>query len=1108
MAGLHITTSNMMEILVARLADVISTPLASPLSAEIVLINSRGMEKWLSMQLAEHHGVCANMSFNFPRPFLMSLLENATGLPGGSNYYHPDCLTWKLMKMLPDMSRHEPFREIRHYLARGGSVHSTKLYQLSSRIAQMMDQYLVYRPEMIRNWETGRTHNEDEIWQAELWRTIAAESPAPHPAALLSLFREKLLSANPKSLNLPERISLIGISALPPLFIEMLNDLAPRTKVHLFLFNPCREYWSGIMSDREMESAHNRFNTKAQPRLSEEELFLEQGNPLLASMGKVNRDFLNAFADVSARHQDYFVLPDEATLLRCLQSDILNLVDRGKGEAMPIGFTDVDHSLEIHSCHSPMREVEVLYDRLLSLFDEDRALQPRDILVMTPNIDTYATLIESVFDRTKEETVTGVDSYIPFSIADRKHLRNNPLTDAFFKILELSESRFEASRILALLDSRPIRDTCHIGEDELPLIRRWVEETGIRWGIDADTFAELGLPSHEANTWRSGMDKMLLGYALPGENRHLFLDILPYDAIEGENAQVLGYFLDFLDQLFASVSLLKESHSLKQWHTILEDIVERFFAVKGDDDGLFDHQHLLDTIHDLSTAAAISGFDDAAPLAVIQELLKDRLEAAGFSGGFLTGGVTFCAMVPMRNIPFKIICLLGMNHQSFPREATKLSFDLIDRHPRRGDRSKRDDDRYLFLETILSARERLIIFHTGQSIRDNTCIPPSVVVSELLDYIDQGFFLKSSSPGKTRALLKGWSPMRNHLVTEHPLQPFSPGYFTGADGAFSYSGENCRAAQSLTTQPESPRSFSSTSVPRTGDNFENIVISDLLRFFRQPARFFVTKTLGIRLPEEEEKPDDTELFTLTGLTKYDVAQTLLESKMEISSLEDEYRGLLSSGKLPLGAVGQTHYELLAPVVGRFADRVARCLPDENKQQIPIDLSAGDYRLTGQIDLWSSAGIFAYRYAELKGKDYLNIWLQHLILHVASPELPWENRLAGRKEWLRFTRPDQAAGLLTRLLDLFHEGLTRPLKFFPQTSLQYAKALHSGKSPQAALNSARAAWQETDFSRGEEGDPYFRLCFGKMDPLDEEFCTLAEAVYQPLLSHQFPLSNSD
>ncbi|MBN1548897.1 MAG: exodeoxyribonuclease V subunit gamma, partial [Syntrophaceae bacterium] len=494
MPGLHITTSNMMEILAARLADVMAEPLASPLDEEIVLINSRGMERWLSMQLAEHHGICANMSFRFPRPFFMDLLEKATGTFGSTALYQPDYLTWKIMKILPETSGKIGFEMIRHYLAPDDEGNSLKRYQLARRIAYVFDQYLVYRPEMILNWESLRIGNE-EAWQAALWRSLFADAEVPNSAALFNLFRDKIRCSDPGTVPLPERISLIGISALPPLFINMIHFLATVTDIHLFLLNPCREYWSEILSEREMEKRLQRLKPEMLDSMSEEDLLLEKGNPLLASMGKISRDFLFAFADDTAQHQDFFALPGDTTLLRAVQSDILNLADRSKGDAPPLQLAAGDRSLEIHSCHSPMREVEVLYNRLLALFEEDPKLMPRDILVMAPDIDIYAPLIESVFNRTEEEMVNGEGSHIPFSIADRRHARNNPVSDAFFKILAVSESRFEASQVLALLDSPVIRDSFDIAEDETALIRRWVDETGIRWGIDAETLSNLNLPS-------------------------------------------------------------------------------------------------------------------------------------------------------------------------------------------------------------------------------------------------------------------------------------------------------------------------------------------------------------------------------------------------------------------------------------------------------------------------------------------------------------------------------------------------------------------------------------------------------------------------------------
>lgn len=1108
MAGLHITTSNMMEILAARLADVMSVPLTSPLSPEIVLINSRGMERWLSMQLAEHHGVCANMSFQFPRQFFLDLLQNITGAPGMPDSYHLDCLTWKVMKHLPDISGQPGFETIRHYLGSHGSENDRKRYQLSRRIARVFDQYLVYRPDMILDWEADRIHHEDEGWQSALWRALSRNTEEVHPVALFALFKKMIQGSASPIASLPERISLIGISALPSLFIDVILTLSTWTDVHLFLFNPCREYWSEVLSEREREHRLKHLHLKTDVALAEEDLLLEKGNPLLASMGKISRDFLFALADAPSQHQDFFIRPGEATVLRTVQSDILELVDRSKGEVPLLPLSETDRSIECHSCHSPLREVEVLYDCLLSLFESDPQLKPRDILVMTPDIDTYAPLIESVLKRPDEETRQDTEVYIPFSIADRRHMRNNPVADTFLKILDLAESRFEATRVLALLDSPMIRRAFRLSEEETALIRRWVGETCIRWGIDDNSFLELDLPNLSRHTWRHGIDRMLLGYALPGENRRLFEDRLPYDGIEGERAEVLGRFIDLMNGLFSVCKQLREEHSLKAWQTLLDELCVQFLQMDEEDEALFHHRHLIDTINHLSNVADTSGYFELLPLAVIRDHLSEQLEGAGFSGGFLSGGVTFCAMVPMRSIPFKVIGLLGMNHGQFPRESTPLGFDLIERHHRRGDHSKRDDDRYLFLETILSARERLIIFYTGQSIRDNSPIPPSVVVSELLDYLEQSLVRHPEPSGEAGRQISAQEEIRKHLLTIHPLQPFSPVYFSGDRQRFSYSGENCRAAQSLTAHPEPPPAFVGSPLPLDNNLFPNVATKDLLRFFRHPARFFIEQSLGIQLRAEEENPDDAEAFILSGLSRYGVAQTMLENRLNATVSDQEYRILTESGALPLGTVGQCDYQTLAAGIDHFSGQISPLLPEAKQVEFNVDLTLLDIRMTGRIMLPSPQGFFSYRYADLKGKDYLNAWLLHLVLSVIAPERPWQNILAGRRDWVLFQTPREPQTILMNLLNVYRDGLTRPLPFFPQTSLQYAVAISSGKTPTEALSVARKTWHATDFSRGEEDDPYYRLGFGKGDPLNETFCALAEAVYTPLLMHRSVFADAD
>ena len=1093
MAGFYITSANMMEILAARLADVLSLPAASPLAPDIVLINSRGMEHWLSMRLAEHHQICANVAFQFPQPFLMSLMARVTGI-AETQEYHPDFLTWTLMNDLPPLCREGKLPRINSYLFTEQELQETKLYQLSRRMAHIFDRYMACRPEMLSSWQAGKLAHEDEEEQFHIWRHLTGEKSSPAPNILLSVLKQKIAAVDFDKTILPERISLVGISSLPPLFLDILHALSLRTDIHLFLFNPCREYWSGIMNNKEIASTVKQFSQGETP-VEEEKLFLEQGNPLLASMGKTGRDFLTELGNIEAHYQDYFVLPGDGSLLSAIQSDILNLVNRGKDGAPRQRVAEGDRSLEIHACHSPAREIDVLYDRILTLLDNDKSLNPRDILVMTPDIEVYAPLVNAVFGHAAEGDGNGGLPYLPFTIADRKHAYDNPLTQGFFKILELAGARFEASRVLSLLDNRGIRECFRITESDIPRIRTWVEQGGIRWGICGDAADAETFPPDPQHTWRRGMDRILLGYAFGGEQTRPFMDLVPYDAANDEHGDILGCFFNFLNCLFQAADNFHSSHTLAQWRKIMTQIAQNFLEVKETDPWFPHYDYLLKTIRQLEDIAP--SFPGAVSISIIRSHLRDHLKAPGFSGNFLSGGITFCAMVPMRSLPFRVIALLGMNHLLFPREGRKTSFDLMDQRPRRGDRSVRDDDRYLFLETILSAREKLMLFYTGQNIRDNTAILPSPVVMELTDYARQGFFLSREAATEDQQ-----DNLYDHLVTRHPLHPFSPSYFTEDSKNPSYRREYFSAAQVLakTVSPPERRPFITTPL-KTDFPGDNIALADILSFFRHPCRFFVHDVLNIHLEEERKVIPDTEIFSLAGLDQYVAEQELLELKLNKVSDRDICQILTAEGKLPLGAVGQHYYESLRQEADIFVQRLTDHVPRRTGEMVAIDLPCGHRRLVGSVRLWSPQGLFSYRYADLKGKDYLPAWIQHLVLQASFPERIWENHLAGQDAWYRWSATTGSAGLLVKLLDLFQEGLTRPLKIFPQTSLAFAQALHEGKPQEKALQKARKIWE-----REEENDPALKLCFREDTfPLDNDFTATAAEVFMPLLHHLSPCS---
>jgi len=1085
LSGLRLFTSNRLEILADRLSAVLSEPLTSPLDAEVVLVQSRGMERWVSMQLAQRQGVCANCRFPFPNHFVHEMFQKC--LPDLSEHspFDPGILTWRIMKLLPSCITRPGFESLRAYLS--DTQGDLKRFQLSERIADTFDQYLLFRPQMIFNWERGQADH----WQAVLWMELVKACGKAHRAALGRHFLETLKDSSSLQKDLPERISIFGISALPRFHMEIFSSLARLTDVNLFLMNPCRQYWGDIVSDWEMTKKTVSQSTED---FTPEDLYLEKGNSLLGSMGTLGRDFFDLINTFDLEEFRSFESPEANHLLSCIQSDILDLRDAQHKSAEKRVIRPNDTSIQIHSAHSPMREMEVLYDQLLHMFEKDPDLNPKDILVMTPDIETYSPYIQAVFDRPVDDP-----GRIPFSIADRSVRKESDIVEAFLAILDLTNSRFGASQVLAVLESHMVQRKFGFMQTDLDLIRRWVEETRIRWGIDGKSRAEFGLPPSPENTWRTGLDRLLLGYAMPGKEEKMFDDVLPYDLVEGAETLVLGRFCEFVAQLFSHVPSLGQPRTLDKWAASLIRLLEDFFL--SDEDSEREMQVIRQTLNDLDTMSSASGagFDEEIDINVIKWHLGHALEQKGFGFGFITGGITFCAMLPMRSIPFKVICIVGLNNDAYPRESKPLGFDLMARYPEPGDRSRRNDDRYLFLEVMLSVRTKLYISYVGQSIQDNSFIPPSVLVSELMDYIEQGFDI----PGEN---------ILDHMVIRHRLQAFSPKYFKKDDKLFSYSRENLEAAQGILKPRKSPVPFIST---RLGDppvpEWKTIDLNDLSRFFGNPTRFLLEKRLGVNLEERGWKLDEREPFELRGLEKYQLEQSLVKQELEGKDPYDFLPLARAVGQLPHGTVGECLFEDMISGSVRFAEKISSYL--EGPQSVPLDadMCLSGFRLTGRIDSIYPERLIKYRYTRIKPKDRLNIWFQHLFLNrLATDHNPRMSLLAGLSpkgkdpQWVayEFLPVENSQEILENLLEKYWEGLLIPLHFFPRSSWEYAqRVVEKGTPLEDALESARSTWVGNDYAPGECEDAYYQLCFANTDPLDSEFQDIAEEVFGPLLEHQ-------
>jgi exodeoxyribonuclease V gamma subunit len=1089
--GLTLYLSNRLENLADRLAEMVRAPVGAPLQPETIVVQSRGMQRWITMELARRNGISANAHFPFPNTFLDGVYRRLFPDLPETSPFEPDMLTAQIMKALPGLSELPEFASLRHYLQDDPS--RLKLYQLSDRIAATFDQYMVFRPQMILAWEKQAERCEPENrWQPLLWREIVRNSVHSHRARLQKELLHHLQIRPEAEPLLSERIHIFGISYLPPFHLQVFAAMARAAQVNLFLLNPCREYWADILDTRDIQRLTRQYTIGEE---TEAYYYLDRGNPLLASMGTLGRDFLSLVSDTDCQILDGFTEVEGRDLLTAVQSDILNLVDRTasepagtfqNSESAPVDATAPrrselsgrDESIQIHACHSPIREIEVLYDRLLAMFDGHSDLKPRDVIVMTPDIESYAPFIDAVFGTQLDSSQT-----IPYSIADQSARFSSPVVDAFLQLLALKGSRFSVSQIGSVMELPGVKERFGWTQPELEQIFKWIDDVGIRWGRDAQSRSLLGLPPLTANTWKEGLQRLLLGLAMPDEQQVLFAGIRPYDPIEGQDGQVLGKLLDFLQQVFRLADLLCQPCRPLQWQERLNEMLEQFFLFSERSER--DLHQIRQALTNLSRMETIGGYDRELSVEVVAAQLEKSLVRSPHASGFLSGGVTFCAMLPMRSIPFQVVCLVGMNNEAIPRNQRPLGFDLIHRHPQPGDRSRRNDDKYLFLESILSARRTLYISYVGQSVEDNSRKPPSVLVSELVDYLGRGFGIAEDA-----------------IVVRHPLQPFSPRCFESDRPALlSYSRENFEAVRNRRL-PRDPEAFFSDPLPQPPPQHKTLTVEQLGLFFQQPVRYLLQQRLSLRVEEGAVDELDHEPFRLEALARHQIGQKLVERGLSGFDLAADFDLQKATGRLPQGTVGESAYREIQLQAEGFIRKVRSEVRDQPSQHQPVDLHIADFSLHGVLTDLYPQGRIQCRFARMKARDVLSAWIGHLCLGLLTEEpLPFRSTLLTADAILRFTSVRQPDVILEELLRIYWRGLQEPLHFFPELSLQFFREVFQKKrKPADAVRMVRKRWAGDEYARGQLDDPYVRICFERTDPLDQSFQELAEAVFRPILRH--------
>lgn len=1098
---LRVYHSNRLDVLEALMEFIVERErLDDPFEPEMILVQSTGMAQWLQMTLSQKFGIAANIDFPLPASFIWDMFVRVLPEIPKESAFNKQSMSWKLMTLLPQLLEREDFTLLRHYLTDDSD--KRKLFQLSSKAADLFDQYLVYRPDWLAQWETGHLVEglgEAQAWQAPLWKALVEYTdelgqPRWHRANLYQRFIETLESATTCPPGLPSRVFICGISALPPVYLQALQALGKHIEIHLLFTNPCRYYWGDIkdpaylaklltrqrrhsFEDRELplfrdsENAGQLFNSDGEQ---------DVGNPLLASWGKLGRDYIYLLSDLeSSQELDAFVDVTPDNLLHNIQSDILELENRAVAGVNIEEFSrsdnkrpldPLDSSITFHVCHSPQREVEVLHDRLLAMLEEDPTLTPRDIIVMVADIDSYSPFIQAVFGSAP------ADRYLPYAISDRRARQSHPVLEAFISLLSLPDSRFVSEDVLALLDVPVLAARFDITEEGLRYLRQWVNESGIRWGIDDDNVRELELPATGQHTWRFGLTRMLLGYAMESAQGE-WQSVLPYDESSGLIAELVGHLASLLMQLNIWRRGLAQERPLEEWLPVCRDMLNAFFLPDAETEAAMT---LIEQQWQAIIAEGLGAqYGDAVPLSLLRDELAQRLDQERISQRFLAGPVNICTLMPMRSIPFKVVCLLGMNDGVYPRQLAPLGFDLMSQKPKRGDRSRRDDDRYLFLEALISAQQKLYISYIGRSIQDNSERFPSVLVQELIDYIGQSHYLPGDEAlncDESEARVKA------HLTCHHTRMPFDPQNYQPGN-LQSYAREWLPAAS------QAGKAHSEFVQPLPFTLPETVPLETLQRFWAHPVRAFFQMRLQVHFRTEDSEIPDTEPFILEGLSRYQINQQLLNALVEQDDAERLFRRFRAAGDLPYGAFGEIFWETQCQEMQQLADRVIACR--QPGQSMEIDLACNGVQITGWLPQVQPDGLLRWRPSLLSVAQGMQLWLEHLVYCASGGN--GESRLFLRKdgEW-RFPplAAEQALHYLSQLIEGYREGMSAPLLVLPESGGAWLKTCYDAQNDamlddDSTLQKARTkflqAYEGNMMVRGEGDDIWYQRLWRQLTP---------------------------
>lgn len=1067
---LKLYQSNKVERLLAQLVALLLEHEGSPLEQDIIVVENPGLAHWLKMQLAHALGIAANIEFPMPSRFLWQIQRQLMPEIASESVFTKASLTWLILEGLQDESlmQQNEFELLRHYLHTqkddSESDKALRAYRLATTIADLYDQYLVHRPDWIDQWQAKSFEIDgkplaDQAWQGIFWHYLIEKIKGKglsekHRANLVNDFMSELEKADAK--KLPKRVIFFGFTSLPKQQVEALNLLSKKVDVHLLTPNPCQYYWGDVISE----------TVQAKLRARNIELPLaDAGNDLLASLGKLGQDFQRLLMDIDdIQDEPLFIESDNENALGQIQNHILNL-------QQPTSTIDIsqDNSIQIVGCHSPMREIEVLHDHLLNVFETTR-LTPQDIVVMIPDVASYAPFIDAVFNAQPKHM------RIPYSVSDRPLEAEHPILNAVQLILSIPQSRLQFSDVITLLEIPAVYRQYELDETHIAPLKQWLVEAGVRWGFDGHSRQTLGLPQWQQNTWLYGFKRLLMGYAM--QSTQLVMGIVPVENVEGLDAAILGPLIQFVNDLHQYSQDSKTARTCDEWSPFLNQWLRHFLS--PNDDELSILEHVYDTLEHWVQSVQAVKFEQTIEYEIFSDGIKQGLQKSNGSQHFMVGKVNFCTLLPMRSIPFKMVAVLGLNDSEYPRSVIPNSLDLMRTEHRLGDRSRRNEDRYLFLEAILSARESLWLSYKSKSQQNDEPLTPSVVLAEFLDYLRQG--------GK---------PL--DLVQQHPLQPFNPKYFDGSEHYFSFNKDWLAAIQTNDAQGVSqPEHQPIEHKPQTDD----VLLEQLIGFFQHPTKYYLNQVLNINLNQYFDELIDHEPFALDGLDQFKIKQSLLSDVVN----NTQNNALRTEGTLAFGEIGEKQLKGVQQQLEPMLNAYQNFAHHQSLGPVEINLTFNDVlpRLLGwQYQVFDQYHITLIP-SKFKAKHLIKVLIEQACLSAMG--LQKHSRLICQDQMINVLSmtAQQAKDYLQVLIEVFIQGQKAPLELLIETAWQLVVPLSERvRKTQEDFAYAKFFGSEQSGGWGEPGerdDIHVRRCIDDLNDIPQATKDLCHSLFDVWLEN--------